>query len=214
MNAIDTLMTEHRLIERVLDALDAFSRGLQRNGFAQPESGAATAEKQELARFVIFIREFADRCHHGKEEGILFEEMVADGFPSGGGPIAVMLEEHKAGRALVRTLAGMAEQEGAWGAADRKRVAGAAQEYTTLLRQHIQKEDRILYPMAESRLSPEVMRRIGERAERFEVEQTGAGEHERLHALAEDLVARHIPAAGSAEDSGAHQSHCCVCSGS
>ena len=185
MEAIESLMSEHRIIERGIDALAAF---------ADEELRRSTDDKQELGRFVEFIREFADACHHGKEEDILFKAMVEAGFPSQGGPIAVMLHEHDVGRAFVKRLADLAAQAAPWSAPDREALAEAAHGYASLLRQHIQKEDSILYPLAEQRLPPPVMERVDRECARYEEEKTGAGEHERLHRLAEDLVARHAPA--------------------
>ena len=185
MDAIETLMSEHRVIESVLDALVAFADEVRRKG---------TTEKEELARFVSFARGFADACHHGKEEGVLFEAMVEQGFPRNGGPIAVMLHEHDEGRSLVGILKARAEQAEPWTDADRQEVANVAIGFSEMLRGHIQKEDGILYPMAEQHLPPDVLQRVGEDCERFEAEKTGAGEHERLHALAEALVARYAPA--------------------
>jgi len=185
MEAIETLMGEHRIIERGLDALTAFADGALRR---------TDDDRQELGRFVEFIREFADACHHGKEEDILFKAMVEAGFPSQGGPIAVMLHEHDVGRAFVKRLADLATQAAPWSAGDREALAEAAHGYASLLRQHIQKEDSILYPMAEQRLPPPLMERVERDCARYEEERTGAGEHERLHRLAEELVARHAPA--------------------
>src|SRR5690242_137842 len=105
MDAIETLMSEHRVIERVIDGLVAFVEGTRRSGATDP---------QELSRFVHFIREFADACHHGKEEGILFAAMVEHGFPRQAGPIAVMLHEHDEGRAFVAVLAEKAAQQEPW----------------------------------------------------------------------------------------------------
>ncbi|HEY6100222.1 MAG TPA: hemerythrin domain-containing protein [Anaeromyxobacter sp.] len=185
MDAIDTLMSEHRVIESVLDALVAFSDEVRRNG---------TTEKEELARFVAFVRGFADACHHGKEEGVLFAAMVEHGFPRDGGPIAVMLQEHDEGRGLVGVLNARAEQPAPWSDADRQEIADVAFGFSQMLRQHIHKEDAVLYPMAEEHLPPEALQRVGEDCERFEAEKTGSGEHERFHALAESLVARYAPA--------------------
>lgn len=199
MDAIELLMNEHRLIERVLDAIEGFAEEARRKG---------STEKEELGRFVAFLREFADGCHHGKEENILFRTMVDNGFPAHGGPIPVMLGEHEQGRAYIGALAARAEQEGSWSAADLQAVADAALGYSELLRSHIHKEDAVLYPMAEQHLPPEVMERVGEECERFEAEQTGAGVHEKFHALAEELVQRHARAAQPAVPS-AHRSGCC-----
>ncbi|ACG73681.1 Hemerythrin HHE cation binding domain protein [Anaeromyxobacter sp. K] len=200
MDAIETLMGEHRVIEQVCDALVGFAEELRRKG---------ATEKEELGRFVTFLREFADGCHHGKEEDILFRTMTEHGFPSNGGPIAVMLHEHDQGRALIRAMAEKAAQDAPWSAADLQEVEAAAHGYSGLLHAHIHKEDAILYPMAEQHLPPEVMAEVGAACDRFEAERTGAGAHERYHALAEELIRRH---AGSihpgAQPSTAHRFGC------
>ena len=143
MDAIEQLMNDHRVIERVCDALV---------GFADEARRKQATDKDELRRFVTFIREFADGCHHGKEEDILFRRMTENGFPSNGGPIAVMLMEHDEGRGLVRALSQKADQEEPWSAADLQAIADAAAQYSGLLHQHIHKEDAVLYPMAEQHL--------------------------------------------------------------
>ncbi|HSN92059.1 MAG TPA: hemerythrin domain-containing protein [Anaeromyxobacteraceae bacterium] len=196
MGAIETLMGEHRIIERGLDALAAFAGG-------SPAGGAD--DRRELGRFVEFIREFADACHHGKEEDILFEAMVQAGFPREGGPIAVMLHEHDVGRAFVRRLAALADQASPWSDQDRQALAEAAHGYASLLRQHIQKEDQVLYPMARQRLPPPVLEQVDRDCARYEEEKTGAGEHERLHRLAEELAARHAPARTGGTEPQAHR---------
>jgi hemerythrin-like domain-containing protein len=183
MDAIETLMNEHRTIERVLDALVGFAEDARRRG---------ATEKEELGRFVTFVREFADACHHGKEEDVLFQAMVAHGFPRNGGPIAVMLHEHDQGRGLVGVLKARAEQAGAWSDADRQEVADVARGFSDMLHAHIHKEDAILYPMAEQHLPPEAMEEVAAACERFE--EARGSEHARLHALAEDLVGRHAAA--------------------
>ncbi len=193
MEAIETLMNEHRVIERGIDALVAFADGVRRRA-----SDGSRGDREELGRFVTFIREFADACHHGKEEDILFAAMVEAGFPKEGGPIAVMLMEHDVGRGHVRELAGLTGPGAPWSEADRARLADAAYAYANLLRAHIHKEDAILYPMAEQRLPPDVLERVNADCERYEREKTGSGEHEKLHRLAEELVARHAPGLGEA----------------
>lgn len=193
MDAIETLMNEHRVIERVLDALVAFANDVRRRG---------ATEKEELARFVTFVRGFADACHHGKEEDVLFAAMVEHGFPRDAGPIGVMLREHDHGRGLVAILKARAEQEAAWTDGDRQEIADVANGFSEMLHAHIHKEDAILYPMAEQHLPHEVLERVGQDCERFEAERTGSGEHERLHALAEELVARHAHAVHPSSPSG------------
>jgi len=199
MDAIETLMNEHRVIERVLDGLIAWTDEVRRKG---------TTDKEELGRFVTFIREFADTCHHGKEELILFATMVEHGFPRDGGPVAVMLHEHEQGRALVRILRDRVAQQEPWSDADRQEIAEIARGFATLLRAHIHKEDAVLYPMAEQHLPPEAMEAVADACEKFEQDEARAGAHEKLHALAEELVRLHAPAVHP-EPAPSHRIGCC-----
>lgn len=184
MDAIETLMNEHRTVERVCDALSGFAEEILRKG---------NTEKEELSRFVTFVREYADAQHHAKEEDVLFQAMVAHGFPADGGPIAVMLHEHGEGRAFIRALAAKATQDGEWTAADRQDIAANAHGYSGLLQAHIHKEDAILYPMALNRLPDDALAEVSDRCAALDAGKAAAGE--RLVALAEELVARHARAA-------------------
>jgi len=178
MDPIRTLMDEHQLILKSLDALDEYVEQ------------AAPAPK-DLALFVKFIREFADAFHHGKEEDILFAEMQANGFPANAGPLAVMLAEHDEGRRLTGRMAAVAEQAGAWSAADLEQVRDAAHGYTELLRGHIHKEDNILYPMAQGHLPESSWQQIAKRFDEFAQAKATSGDEQRLRALAADLVERY-----------------------
>lgn len=145
MQATDILMDEHRVIERVLDALEIATRTLERGGAVRPGFFLEAAD---------FIAGFADGCHHRKEEGVLFTAMIASGMPPQGGPIAVMLAEHEEGRRFTR---GMRDGVKRWqgGDADGRRIlASNARGYTALLRDHITKEDEVLFPMAAQLIDP------------------------------------------------------------
>ena len=150
MEAIETLMAEHQQILGAIDALEAYAGQVIRGG----------GEPAELGHFVTFIREFADAHHHAKEENMLFKAMTEAGFSRDAGPVGVMLHEHDQGRALVGQLADVAQAPTPWSSHDRERLHAAALGYADLLRAHIQKEDGILYPMAEARL-PDAAARLG-----------------------------------------------------
>jgi hemerythrin-like domain-containing protein len=119
--------------------------------------------------------------------------MARHGFPTEGGPIAVMLAEHVLGRAFIQVMAAATEGNAPWTDADRRNVAEAAAGYGALLRAHIHKEDAILYPMAEQHLPPPALESVGEACERFDAEPGRAALHAHLVAVAEALVARHVP---------------------
>ncbi len=176
MEAIDVLLQEHRVIEQVLDALDAGAARLAR-GEAVP------------ARFFLdaadFAARFADGSHHRKEEGVLFPTMTRHGAPERGGAIEMMLEEHEQGRAYVRQLREAARQLDAGDTRASGRIIAAARSYAALLRDHIAKEDEMLFPMA-SELIPEPAH--GDVIAAFaQVEEMDVTTHAELLALAERL---------------------------
>jgi hemerythrin-like domain-containing protein/uncharacterized protein (DUF2249 family) len=174
------LKEEHTLI---LQALDALERKI-----AQVERGAP-ADPAYFQKAVEFLRTFADKCHHGKEEHLLFKTLVEEvGMPRHGGPVAVMLSEHELGRSLIRGIADGAAALGKDPAAA-KRVIESGRAYIQLLRGHIDKENNILFPMADQFMGPEDQERLSGEFERFEAEETGAGVHEAALKLLAELKA-------------------------
>lgn len=182
--AIETLVHEHRVIEQVLGSLATLAARLQR--------GEAT-DRGAIHGFAAFFRNFADRCHHGKEEDLLFDAMTRHGLSREAGPIAVMLADHLEGRRCVGELARVGDGDGELTEAERAAVVEAATTFIPLLRGHIQKEDHILYPMAQQYLPVEVMEGLARRFDEFEANVMGAGEHERFHTLADTLTAAFPP---------------------
>jgi hemerythrin-like domain-containing protein len=167
VRATDILMQEHRAIEQVLDAL---ARGAERL------RAGASARPALFLEAVDFVREFADGCHHRKEEDVLFEAMVACGFPRDGGPIGVMRAEHEEGRALVQALHEAAQRLAAGDAAARDDVVHSTGAYVDLLRRHIQKEDHVLYRMAHQALGPAEQERVGDACNRLDASTRPARE--------------------------------------
>ncbi|MGC8900954.1 MAG: hemerythrin domain-containing protein [bacterium] len=176
MKATDMLMHEHRIIERMLNVLSNFSISLENKKRVSPES---------LKMCVDFIKTFADTCHHHKEEGVLFAKMQEHGMPVNGGPIGVMLAEHEMGRNYVKGMAKAIEdyEKGVKNA--ETEFIKNARGYIGLLSQHINKEDNILYPMAEEMLL-DIDDEIVERFEKVE-KGLGNGVHEKYEHIVEQL---------------------------
>jgi hemerythrin-like domain-containing protein len=110
---------------------------------------------------IAWLRGFADTNHHAKEETSLFPAMVKAGVPSTGGPIDVMLEEHQRGRTLVRAME----------AGEPAGRAAKAREYVVLLREHIEKENGVLFPLADAVLDEAAQRALQREFEAVEAEQ-------------------------------------------
>jgi hemerythrin-like domain-containing protein len=178
MKATKVLSEEHRVIERVLNTLEAGAAKLEAGQAVRPEFFLSAAD---------FIKGFADGCHHQKEEGVLFKRMESNGIPVQGGPLGVMLAEHEQGRQYTRALRAAALELQAGDAAASQKVVQNARGYVTLLRQHIYKEDNILFPMADRVIPAAQYDEVWEGFEQVEHEETGEGVHEKYLALAEAL---------------------------
>jgi hemerythrin-like domain-containing protein len=178
MKATDILTEEHDVILRVITALETAATKLELGATIRP--GFFTDAAQ-------FIKGFADGCHHRKEEGVLFKAMEKHGMPAKSGPIGVMLSEHEMGRAYTR---GMAEAAGRLADGDqsaRADVIRNARGYAALLRQHIAKENQVLFPMANQVIPAAEHAGVFDDFEHVEHDETGAGVHEKYLALAEAL---------------------------
>lgn len=127
----DVLRLEHVVILRALDVLEA--------GAARSAAGTEMSEGW-WDGIVAWLRGFADRNHHAKEERALFPALVKAGVPDEGGPIGTMLEEHTQGRALIQAIASTAGAE----------RAASARDYVGLLRLHIAKENDVLFVLADT----------------------------------------------------------------
>lgn len=179
MFATEVLRKEHEAILKMLDATDEVGLRLSRGEAVAPSTFAGLLE---------FFQLFADRCHHGKEDDLLFPLLEKKGMPRESGPIGVMLTEHDRGRELVREMElASAPSQDMSGPSGRRWVQASA-EYTHLLRDHIAKENNVLFQMAETLLTAEEQERLAGEFERIEIEKMGVGTHERLHARMERLL--------------------------
>ena len=175
--ATEILMSEHEVILDVLDCLEHVADTAERRGALDARSAGDALD---------FLAAFADRCHHGKEEGALFPALHRKGLPREVGPVAVMLAEHDQGRAgIVGMRAALAEGDAGLAA-----FVAHARAYVRLLRDHIAKENGVLFPMADGMLSSADQRELLHAFDTVEHDDLGPGAHEKYLALAKELGER------------------------
>jgi hemerythrin-like domain-containing protein len=169
------LCDEHRVIERVLAVLEKLT--------TRPVAQSLDSWKKALD----FIRGFADGCHHLKEEKVLFPAMEAHGISTDGGPIGMMLLEHEEGRGYVRAM--LAALEEAHTDAAQQTLISNAKAYIRLLKEHIEKENEILFRMADEVFSAGEQKEVLRGFEEHEAQEMGTGVHEKYLAIAAELEA-------------------------
>lgn len=179
------LRQEHEAITRMVDAAEQAASKLEKGESVRPGLLGGIGE---------FFEVFVDQCHHGKEEELFFPALAKKGMPVQGGPISVMLHEHEEGRQLARQ---MCELSTAYEKGDTKAGtawASAARGYARLLREHMLKENHVLFPMAKGILSPAEEEVLTAQFEQLEIEKMGRGTHERLHARMAEILKEVIQA--------------------
>ena len=177
MRAIDDLKTEHELIGRVLTILEAEVESIDRGKAPRPDM---------LSDALTFIRGFADRCHHGKEERHLSPALSEKSDALRFGPVSVMLTEHDEGRGYMADLeAAIAGIRG--GKPEATQAArGALQSYCRMLRSHIDKEENVLFRIADEVLSADEASGVAAGFDAVE-EEMGADAHARFHDLVDKM---------------------------
>jgi len=147
MQARGPLMIEHRLIERMIAVIDVELGHIRRAGKTDPLLIDTTVD---------FIRVYADRTHHGKEEEIFFRHLAKKPLPeTDRGLMDELIKEHVFGRKITRELV---EANNRYRKGDEKSlqvIASRLQTLVTFYPDHIEKEDKVFFPAATQHLSTE-----------------------------------------------------------
>jgi len=173
MKATQQLKDEHEAVSIMLRILEKV---------CEKSETAGSIDKKHFEGILEFLKVFVDKCHHGKEEELLFPALEDAGIPKYG-PISVMLHEHEISRVYVRA---MSQSYSAYMTGDRsssKDIIENAHGYIALLKSHIENENNILFVIADNRLSEQKQDELFEGFEKIEEDRIGIGKHEEFHAL-------------------------------
>lgn len=184
MNPIDELLAEHEAVKTTLKILKRIGQDVAKSGnIANPE---------HLDQLFDFSVTFVDRCHHSKEEEQLFPALEEMGVSREGGPVGVMLQEHQQGRDLISEMKIALDQYGNGDKDAAQIFIRRANDYVTLLTFHIDKENNVLFPMAEKHLPKSKMVELKKGFDRIEKDKIGAGKHEYYHQMLDALKKEYL----------------------
>jgi hemerythrin-like domain-containing protein len=144
MNPIEILANEHALIRQALHQFHLARRSLE-DGVNPPV--------QFFEKAVEFARTFVDKRHHFKEEYLMFGKLAEKRHSELDAVVEALRNQHDHGREYVSEMANALDGYAKGKDAQVTIMLENLSAYTTMLRQHIQREDRIFYPMVEETLS-------------------------------------------------------------
>lgn len=176
--AIQILRHEHDVILAAINLLDSMT---------QQMSSEQAVESDDVVQLISVLSEFAEKCHHGKEEDLLFPALVKAGLSKDAGALALMLQEHETARSLMRDM-----QTASRAPLHVSDFASAAEGYSTTLRNHIEKENELLFPMAEETLTQTQLNALTDAFEEHEQKIIGPGRHDELYGIIKRLQKRYL----------------------
>ncbi|HEY3388323.1 MAG TPA: hemerythrin domain-containing protein [Prolixibacteraceae bacterium] len=169
-SATKNLEDDHVYIMQLIDVMEAMTKS------SEPVI-------TDLEEAVEIIKKYADGLHHAKEETFLFPLMAERGFSTQQGPVAMMLHEHTQGRNFVKA---MSENIELFKSGDLSALAFVYRNmlgYGELLRNHIAKENNVLFRMADNALSKDDQENLYKEFEEIEIK--GLPNHQK-----KDFIAR------------------------
>lgn len=171
MDSIQLMMEEHQYILRMLTVV-------RKACFRVFQGEEVCYEDFDL--MIDFIRNYADAHHHGKEEKLLFNEMV-EHLGSLGNKLIThgMLVEHDFGRLYIQELKAAMDRVREGDEESKLDIIANAIGYTHLLKRHIDKEDSVVYSFAQRQLSTDIINQVNQKTEEFEktAQENGTQEH-------------------------------------
>jgi hemerythrin-like domain-containing protein len=177
MKATRQLRDEHEGVKIMLSILEQVCQQLETTG---------SLNKEHFESILEFLKVFVDTCHHGKEEDLLFPALEAVGIPKEG-PIATALHQHELGRNHVKAMNNAFAIFMTGDRSSSQDIMKNAQGYISLLKDHIEMENNVLFAVADNRLSEKKQDELFEGFEKIEEERIGVGKHEKFHGLLKDL---------------------------
>ncbi|MEX2431160.1 MAG: hemerythrin domain-containing protein [Dehalococcoidia bacterium] len=178
----EILEQEHRVIEMVVAAA---------SGMADAVEAGQAVDAGALRDVVDFMRNFADKCHHGKEEDLLFPALMDKGVLPTGCPLGVLIADHKKGRAAVGRLSDAIDGYASGDAEAKATVVDALRAIVDLYPGHIWKEDYLLFPMTNKILSSDERDALLPKFDAVEAEM-GEDAHEKYHGIAHRLKSEFV----------------------
>ncbi len=173
------LVQEHRVIEAVLSCLEKLIEQTEQQH---------RLHKSSAQDILQFLREFADACHHGKEEDVLF--VFSDSITSGHGPVEILKDEHREGRGYVTGMERNCEKASAGDKESLNTFCECGRDLIGMLRQHIYREDEAVFPMIDNLCSTQDADNLWQQFLAVE-KKAGGDRHRRLIGIARKLCQVH-----------------------
>ncbi|MHA2370056.1 MAG: hemerythrin domain-containing protein [Candidatus Hodarchaeales archaeon] len=196
MKTIQELMKEHDNIAIMLEILEKATES-----FKTDTEGTV----EHLEQIIDFFDAFGDKCHHSKEEDLLYAAlkksgMITENHPDGVvviNTIASMIKDHQRARIYIDDMREALAKYHEENSASIDHFVKKANNFIAFQRQHINTEDQVLYPLANSHLSGKELQELSKNFERVVGEKREIEKQKNAHKLVEHLQTVYLEPIGN-----------------
>ncbi len=174
MNYVEQLFAEHVSVVAIIKIMEKMVEKMK---------VGREIDYKHFDAIIDFLKIFVDKCHHGKEENLLFPAMIKAGILEKEGHVEALLKEHEQGRTYVRKMAENLKNLGQ----HKTDLMDSALAYGILLLAHIQTENMVVFPLSQKRIPQAEQNKLLEGFDKIEEEVIGHGKHEQYHELIHQL---------------------------
>lgn len=185
MHPIEDITKEHGPVKLMLRILEKMNEMI---------ADGMPVAKDDLDRAVVFLREFADKFHHAKEENHLFPIMKENGIREEVELIDMLIEEHAQARVYIANMSAAVDRQEESPAESLRTFLSNSEKYIELLDQHVDKENAVLFTDAHHSLSEDQLARLQEGFENAEKTLLSTGRHDDLLRIVHELHEDYLPA--------------------
>lgn len=182
MTPTENLINEHKDIVELLDIMSKIAESIKSN---------SVFYTNDVEDIIDFLKYFIDKSHHGKEEKVFYPALAKAGILKDVVPLSVMLYEHALARNYLKDIKSCVENCKIGNAFSGELLADSLRNYVILINNHIQKEEELIFPLANKTLSEEKQKEIYKQFEVIEAKIVDHGSHDHYHRLLTNLKTKY-----------------------
>jgi hemerythrin-like domain-containing protein len=159
MKPTDNLIIEHREISELLNIMSIIAENIKSKDVFYPN------DVEEIINYLIII---LDKSHQGKEDGVLYPELILSGIPKETAPLSIINYEHNLAKHYLNDINSCVVNCKIGNDFSGELLADSLTNYVIVIQNHIQREEEIVFPLANEVLSDEKQNEISQKFEDIE----------------------------------------------
>ena len=182
MTPTENLIKEHEEINELLDIMSKIAMKIKSKDVFYPN------DVEEIIDYLIII---IDKSHHGKEDEVFYPELISSGIPNEKAPLSIINYEHTLAKRYLKDISSCVVNCKIGNDFSGELLADSLTNYVVVIKNHIQREEEIVFPIANEVLSSEKQNEISQRFEAIEQNNISLSFFDRFNKLLKKLKVKY-----------------------